>query len=76
MSNMDASTTNSSNWNTPNPNLGPRGTKTGTTPKAKSFPKPIHVRAVPKNCHDSISIVQEVFINHLYTKERQSATRI
>ena len=76
MANLDTTTatTKSSNRNTPNPNLGPRTSETGTVQRNKSFAKPINVRAVPKNSHDSISIVQERFLNNLYTKERRSAT--
>ena len=75
MVNMDISTTNSSNRHNPNPNLGPKGSKTGTTPKNRSFPKPIHMKNFLKNCHDSIAIVQEAYLNHLYSQERHSATQ-
>ena len=33
------------------------------------------MKTVPKNCHYSIAIVQEAYLNHLYTQERHFATQ-
>ena len=57
----------------PSPNQAPSGNRNGAISKNKQFPKPIRVKAVTKNSHDSKAIIPDNFLNNLYRKERHTS---